>query len=952
MGWFSDKDEANECKRCESGTAQPKESMTECIDCEIGQYSNKERIKCVDCEVGKAKNEGKASLSCDDCQSGQFQSLVGQALCIDCIAGSYTNTSLQTKCIGCPSGFSQGSPGESSCDVCPYGTISNNIKGSDKCEDCNKGTMVDMTTDQTECLDCSVGTFSPEIRAIKCEKCPVGWVNDIGGSFKCVICVAGQFQALVGNTSCINCPAGWSAGTEGNSGCTKCGYGTISNKKHGSDICVDCLKGQMVDMKTDQTVCFDCSVGTFSAENKAIECEKCPIGWINPMSGSFKCSICDAGQFQPLEGKTSCTNCPIGWANLDKGEDKGSRCVECEAGFYMGDLGSSSAECKECSTGRFAKNKNSRECTNCPAGYFNSKDTEGDKIRCYPCSLGEYQSKEGQTSCKSCSLLGFGEIGDPMTEQEASTNTFQCVCPKYTFNTNNAVDQTFFATDDGKVSNNKCGTTLERGRSGAICGNSEQCRNIFVLIAEKQNEGLIIEAGDPQDCPAKCDSPNTQVSDLLTMPGWWRENNQSLYFLDCKADGTDRWMTDCPGDPKARLIDSLNDLNNVTRRLLLDVIPKTTPMLHARRQLTSVMNVSNGTLSDINTYDSQCAAKTHGAMCGACMDGYTRQGGICKICQRSYTLPYSLMFIIFLLVMLVASVLTRSALKKLKKEQEEQETDGEGSKDAGGKIGTKDAVKLLAGNITAASKVMSQSRKKTIQQVQQSTKQLITFGQILSSVTITFDSIPWPITFRTLSLNIQLANFDVFGWIQGIDRPDACSLTLPFIQLFYYHMALLPVILIASMLVYILLGPCFKGKLGSNARIDTLWQIINLSMFCLYPGLAQRIFQIFRCTTVTFYPEKVQYMSNDFNVRCYGDEHTYATHVAIVFMVLFVLGIPAFMFTTLYRNKHILHSKFDIMLLVYLKRRRTNSWFLYIFLTVFVHCPNFFLMFFLSPSFS
>ena len=70
-------------------------------------------------------------------------------------------------------------------------------------------------------------------------------------------------------------------------------------------------------------------------------------------------------------------------------------------------------------------------------------------------------------------------------------------------------------------------------------------------------------------------------------------------------------------------------------------------------------------------------------------------------------------------------------------------------------------------------------------------------------------------------------------------------------------------------------------------------------MFCLYPGLAQRIFQIFRCTTVTFYPEKVQYMSNDFNVRCYGDEHTYASHVAIVFMVLFVLGIPAFMFTTL-----------------------------------------------------
>jgi hypothetical protein len=266
------------------------------------------------------------------------------------------------------------------------------------------------------------------------------------------------------------------------------------------------------------------------------------------------------------------------------------------------------------------------------------------------------------------------------------------------------------------------------------------------------------------------------------------------------------------------------------------------------------------------------------------------------------------MFLVFLCVILIQFVLTRSAYKKSKKEEEEDEEDREKDLKKDSKIGAKDHLKLFAGNASANAKIMTTQRKKTIQQVQQSTKQLISFGQILASVSVTFDTIPWPITFRTLSFNLKLVNFDVFGMIQGIDTPDACSLTLPFIELFYYHMALLPVIVVACCLVYYLLFPCFKGKVGRDARIDTFWQILNLAMFCLYPGLAQRIFQIFRCTTIQYYPTQIEYMSNDFNVQCYSDEHSQATTIAIVFMVLFVLGIPAFMFTILFTHRHILHN--------------------------------------------
>ena len=337
--------------------------------------------------------------------------------------------------------------------------------------------------------------------------------------------------------------------------CLQCQAGSISVKLTGSDDCVPCAKGTHVNLTSQQTLCDNCQVGLYQDERSGtLTCKKCPHGYINKDTGKDTCANCPSGQFQTLEGQTECHKCPSGWANI---ANDGTKCVQCEPGFYMEASGSMSSECKECGTGRYSKEKNAHQCISCPTGYRSKKklQDQGNKVSCVACKLGEYQDAETMDACESCSKHGYGEPGDPMTLHVGAASANDCVCPKHTFQLHAAKDRQFFVEDANTASKDvsktssvqpQCATTLGRGRTTPICG--KECLNIYALIERKLKEGLTVEDNDPQDCPASCSiQPNTQVADLKTMPGWWRANKNSLYFLDCKKDGTDRWMTDCPG---------------------------------------------------------------------------------------------------------------------------------------------------------------------------------------------------------------------------------------------------------------------------------------------------------------------------------------------------------------------------------------------------------------------
>ena len=159
-----------------------------------------------------------------------------------------------------------------------------------------------------------------------------------------------------------------------------------------------------------------------------------------------------------------------------------------------------------------------------------------------------------------------------------------------------------------------------------------------------------------------------------------------------------------------------------------------------------------------------------------------------------------------------------------------------------------------------------------------------------------------------------------------MDSPDLCSLTLPFDELFAYHMVALPVMMLAAVLVLLLLWPVYKNKMGKEALVDSFFAFSNLAMFCLYPGLAQRIFQAFRCTPTAYFPEETWHLTSDLNIRCFiaGESGAAASEMArhsslmasaTVFMFVYVVGIPLFMFLVLFTNRKVLHNpkhpKFD-----------------------------------------
>ena len=59
-------------------------------------------------------------------------------------------------------------------------------------------------------------------------------------------------------------------------------------------------------------------------------------------------------------------------------------------------------------------------------------------------------------------------------------------------------------------------------------------------------------------------------------------------------------------------------------------------------------------------------------------------------------------------------------------------------------------------------------------------------------------------------------------------------------------------------------------------------------VFLLYPGMGTKIFRMFKCTLVG---EKL-YLVADFSVVCYEGEHVFATFVAILCIIVYVIGIP------------------------------------------------------------
>merc|ERR1711865_850610 len=168
-----------------------------------------------------------------------------------------------------------------------------------------------------------------------------------------------------------------------------------------------------------------------------------------------------------------------------------------------------------------------------------------------------------------------------------------------------------------------------------------------------------------------------------------------------------------------------------------------------------------------------------------------------------------------------------------------------------------------------------------------------------------YNGIPWPLAFVDFVIPLNAINLDIVGLFGA----NVCSMSLPFAGKFLVHMSMLPMLAVGIILAYLVankLKPPKTKEIQQHRWAQTFKFLIGLVLF-MYPGLATRCFQMFKCSS--FQGVAYQVLEVDPSMICYGDEHRVYLILSFVFVCIYVLGIPLTMFVVLWRNKKHLYVK-------------------------------------------
>jgi hypothetical protein len=97
------------------------------------------------------------------------------------------------------------------------------------------------------------------------------------------------------------------------------------------------------------------------------------------------------------------------------------------------------------------------------------------------------------------------------------------------------------------------------------------------------------------------------------------------------------------------------------------------------------------------------------------------------------------------------------------------------------------------------------------------------------------------------------------------------------------------------------------SKTTKTRRKELLSQMFILLVLILYPGLATRIFTVFRCQHVPGVED--QLLEADMSVQCYGEQHNLFATISLIFLVLYIFGVPLAIFIVLWRSRKSLHDE-------------------------------------------
>ncbi|XP_013405828.1 uncharacterized protein LOC106170487 [Lingula anatina] len=499
---------------------------TQCVQCTVGTLYNNNTAQCEDCPTGQYQS-GNGQFSCTPCPPGQTTLAVGavdNTYCVDqCEAGQQYNGSV---CVPCPLGFYQPQVGKDYCLACQPGKTTQNVSSvnASQCFDsCPSGTELSTSGDGT-CVVCDIGFFRLQDVQHNCVACPAGNITLNNGStsvldcnipacgpgsfrdgYVCEACPMGTYQEVRWQTSCVNCSVSYStrqnatsnsslcefycpAGYEVKPTSTDCGTRTCTV----SADCQACPRAYYKDATDKFGMCLPCNENFTTEANATVSENLCNVR--NCSEGFYingtDCIPCDIGSYQDQKWQPSCIPCPDTPEGVKTSTEQvqttnktqckpfcldgqqyntnSRQCEDCPQGYYKNNTEGLFDQCRICSAEfvtPFVGANSSSMCTlgNCTVGQFSNASGV-----CVPCPLHTYQDTKWQTNCTSCGpglkTLTTGSVELNACKRvcppgQESVSGVCAPCPQGSYKNNDDINSTCVPCDN---------TTLTTSRNGSI----------------------------------------------------------------------------------------------------------------------------------------------------------------------------------------------------------------------------------------------------------------------------------------------------------------------------------------------------------------------------------------------------------------------------------------------------------------------------------------------------
>jgi hypothetical protein len=210
------------------------------------------------------------------------------------------------------------------------------------------------------------------------------------------------------------------------------------------------------------------------------------------------------------------------------------------------------------------------------------------------------------------------------------------------------------------------------------------------------------------------------------------------------------------------------------------------------------------------------------------------------------------------------------------------------------------------GDVNKNNLLQRTNRMKKVNKMFGQGKIIISLLQIFSSMPSVLTGVNFSPLFKRMANIVGVLNLDVLSLSSAL----GCQYAVRFFDRFLIHLMLPVCCLLAIGAAVLTARACMSNThaLEKHTKINqAVSKIIVLVVLLIFPGLSTRLFSMFKCTRFRGIDDVVLLVA-DYSVQCHQDEHATFTIVAIVFLIVYIVGIPFVMFLLLWWHRKHLHD--------------------------------------------